>query len=182
MLMKTTHASTTLNPVRPEPSRDHTQGSPNGPIQLVEYGDFECPACGQVYPAVKALKRELGDQLFFAFRHFPLPQHPHAESAAEVAEAAAAQGEFWTMHDALFENQDALSRDTFARLAGRFGLDSQRLAHEMTHGIHRDRIAQDVELGNRAGVNGTPMFYLNGQWYDGDLSPDAILDAVRAGL
>src|SRR5438105_4769541 len=94
-------------PVRPE--RDHIQGSTNAPLTLVEYGDFECPYCGAAYPVVKQIQQNLGDQLCFVFRNFPLSQsHPHAQQAAEAAEAAGAQGHFWEMHDTLFEHQQAL--------------------------------------------------------------------------
>src|SRR5207253_11502038 len=85
--------------------RDHSAGSPDAPVTLVEYGDFECPFCGMAYPEIKDIRQRLGDRLRFVYRHFPRPEHPHARHAAEAAEAAAAQGKqhFWAMHDALFE-------------------------------------------------------------------------------
>src|SRR5262245_15429549 len=96
----------------PMPGRDHIQGSIKAPIILLEYGDYECPYCGDAHPVVKALQERLGDRLCFAFRNFPLVNaHPHAEHAAEAAEAAGAQDHFWEMHDLLFENQEALEDD-----------------------------------------------------------------------
>jgi protein-disulfide isomerase len=93
----------------PVSQRDHQQGPATAPVTLVEYGDYECPYCGEAYPIVKEIKLRLGDRLRFVFRNFPLTQsHPHAEHAAEAAEAAAAQGKFWEMHDSLFEHQQAL--------------------------------------------------------------------------
>src|ERR1041385_65447 len=112
----------------PAPETDHIQGPINAPIALVEYGDYECPHCGHLYPIVKAIQERLGDRLCFAFRNFPLANsHPHAEHAAEAAESAAAQGRFWEMHDLLFENQDALDDDDLARYAISLGLDARRL-------------------------------------------------------
>ena len=102
----------------PVGSRDHIQGLIDAPISLLEYGDYECPACGQAYRVVKAVQQSLGNNLCFAFRNFPLTTiHPHAEHAAEAAEAAAAQGNFWEMHDLLFENQNALEDEDLARNA-----------------------------------------------------------------
>src|SRR5438046_7506237 len=110
--MKTkTHASSALSAL-PMPDRDHIQGPSDAPIKLLEYGDYECPYCGEAHPIVKEIQRRLGDQLCFVFRHFPLTQvHPHAEHAAEAAEAAAGQGKFWQMHDTLFEHQQTLDAD-----------------------------------------------------------------------
>src|SRR5262245_66363104 len=102
----------------PVGERDHVQGPAEAPVTLVEYGDFECPYCGEAYPVVKALQQTLGERLRFVFRNFPLTQiHPHAEHAAEGAEAAEAQGQFWTMHDVLFEHQDALDDEDLAEYA-----------------------------------------------------------------
>src|ERR1041385_9414756 len=109
--MSSVDAKTQLN--RPDPTRDHIQGSIHAPIALVEYGDYECPYCGEAYPIVKAAQELLGDRLCFAFRNFPLVNsHPHAEHAAEAAEAAGAQGKFWEMHDMLYENQNALDDES----------------------------------------------------------------------
>jgi protein-disulfide isomerase len=164
----------------PDEERDHIQGSPEGPIALLEYGDYECPACGEAHPIVKAIQRQLGDDLCFAFRNFPLTNaHPHAEHAAEAAEAAGMQGSFWPMHDVLFENQDALEDDDLAEYAATLGLDEVRLIREVLSGAYAGRVREDFKSGVRAGVNGTPTFFINGERYDGARSLEPLLAAMR---
>src|ERR1700719_3021159 len=141
----------------PTAGRDHIQGPIDAPIALVEYGDYECPYCGQAYPILKAIQERLGNHLCFAFRNFPLVNsHPHAEHAAEAAEAAGAQGKFWEMHDLLYENQDALEDEDLAQYAAALGLDGRRLIGEVSAGAHTARIREDFKRGAREGVNGTP--------------------------
>ena len=167
----------------PVAKRDHIQGSLNAPVTLLEYGDYECPACGQVFPIVKAVQQRLGDSLCFAFRHFPLTNvHPHAEHAAEAAEAAGTQGRFWFMHDALFENQDALEDEDLVRRAIALGLDARRLIAEVQLGAYAARLREDFMSGIRGGVNGTPTFFINGIRYDGARGLSALLDAVTPRL
>src|SRR5438132_10231680 len=115
---------------QPVTARDHAAGSPDAPVTLVEYGDFECPFCGMAYPEIKDIRQRLGDRLRFVYRHFPRPEHPHARHAAEAAEAAAAQGEqhFWAMQDALFEHQQALEDAQLVRYASDIGLDTGRFS------------------------------------------------------
>src|SRR3954468_6030597 len=121
----------------PSTDRDHIQGPVDAAITLVEYGDYECPYCGDAHPAVKGLSGELGGQLCFAFRNFPLINaHPHAEHAAEAAEAAGGEGKFWEMHDMLFENQNALEDEDLAQYAKKLGLDARRLASEVATSAH----------------------------------------------
>jgi len=152
-------------------SDDHSTGPEDAPITLVEYGDYECPHCGRAHPIVKAVQRSLGDKLRFVFRNFPLSQsHPHAENAAESAEAAGAQGRFWQMHDTLFENQDALKDEDLVRYASELGLDVDRFAAELDSGMYTDAVAEDFSSGVRSGVNGTPTFFVNGERFDGDWS------------
>jgi protein-disulfide isomerase len=156
----------------------------DAPLTLVEYGDYECPYCGQAYPIVKEVQERLGDDLRFVFRNFPLRQmHPHAESAAEAAEAAAAQDEevYWEMHDLIYEHQDDLSEDDLQRYASDLGLDAERVASELDEGIHRDRVEEDLMSGARSGVNGTPTFFVNGErfdenWTDVDVFVNALED------
>jgi protein-disulfide isomerase len=146
---------------------------------LLEYGDFECPACGQAYPVVEALQEQLGDRLCFAFRHFPLANvHPHAEHAAEASEAADAQGSFWEMHDMLFENQDALDDQSIAKYAAALDLDTERLIREMLTETYAPRVREDFRAGVRGGVNGTPTFFINGERYDGPRDRASFLDAL----
>src|SRR5271168_4090749 len=115
----------------PLSAHDHIQGSPDTGIVLLEYGDYECPYCGAAYPVVKAVQKRLGAKLLFSFRNFPLiNSNPHAERAAEAAEAAAAQGRFWEMHDLLYENQQALEDEDIAAYGARLKLDSRRLIDE----------------------------------------------------
>ena len=148
--------------------RDHAAGDPLAPVTLVEYGDYECPHCGMAYPIVKSIQRRLGRKLRFAFRNFPLAEsHPHARHAAESAEAAADQGKFWQMHDALFENQDRLEDDDLVALARHLRLDAQWIARALEEGTYTARVREDFRSGVRSGVNGTPTFFVNGQRYDG---------------
>lgn len=164
----------------PDPSRDHIQGRQNAPISLLEYGDFECPICGESYPIVKAIQDALGDDLCFAFRHFPLSNiHPHAQLAAEAAEAAGAQGKFWPMHDQLFEEQHALEAEDLTRRAEALGLEVAQFETELLTGAHRRRVREDFRLGARGGVNGTPSFFINGTRYDGLRGLDPLLAALN---
>ena len=164
----------------PDGNRDHIQGSLDAPIALVEYGDYECPFCGEVYPVVEAIQRALGNRLCFAFRHFPLTNiHPHAEHAAEAAEAAGAQGRFWEMHDMLFENQGALDDESLAQHAAALGLDEVRLIREVLAGAYARRVREDFMSGVRGGVNGTPTFFINGERYDGARGLEPLLAALN---
>lgn len=166
----------------PVGARDNTHGSPTAPVTMVEYGDYECPACGQVYPIIKAVQRAMGDDLRFAFRDFPLSEmHPHAEHAAEVAGEAAVGGLFWPMHDTLYENQDALDDESLVSYGEQLGLDRQKLLSAL-RGSHAHRIREDFQSGVRSGVNGTPTLFINGQRYDGSLDPESLLAALRAAM
>ena len=163
----------------PDPKRDHLQGAIDAPIALLEYGDYECPVCGEVQPIVGEIQRRLGGDLCFAFRHFPMSNvHPHAEHAAEAAEAAGEQGGFWPMHETLFANQDALDDESLAEYAAALGLNEMRLIQEVISGAHAERIREDFKSGVRAGVNGTPCFFINGERYDGARGLEALLAAV----
>jgi len=174
-----TNAASKLRLLLPQDNHDHIQGTIDAPIALVEYGDYECPYCGQAYPAVKGIQERLGDRLCFAFRNFPLANsHPHAEHAAEAAEAAGAQGKFWGMHDLLYENQEALDDENLAQYAEALGLDARRLMIEVLSGAHRSRVREDFQSGARGGVNGTPSFFINGVRHDGAPSFDALMAAL----
>ena len=148
--------------------RDHAAGGQDAPVTLVEYGDYECPHCGMAHPIVKSIQRRLGRKLRFIFRNFPLTEsHPHARHAAEAAEAAADQGKFWQMHDALFENQDRLEDEALVALARGLKLDAQGIGRALEEGTYTARVREDFRSGVRSGVNGTPTFFVNGQRYDG---------------
>jgi protein-disulfide isomerase len=161
----------------PVANRDHIQGPVDAPIALLEYGDYECPYCGATYPIIKAIQERLGDRLCFAFRNFPLVNsHPHAQHAAEAAEAAGTQGKFWGMHDLLFENQEALDDEDIAEHASTLGLDVRRLIDEVLAGVHTARVREDFRSGARGGVNGTPTLFINGVRYEG--TPDSLLATI----
>ncbi len=167
----------------PDPERDHIQGSADAPIKLLEYGDYECPFCADAHATVKEIQQRLGDDLLFAFRNFPLANiHPHAEHAAEAAEAAGNQGNFWAMHNLLFENQTALDDDDLAAYASELNLDATRLMREAAAGVYAARIREDFKSGVRAGVNGTPTFFINGERYDGERDLRQMLSALTAQL
>ena len=165
----------------PVSADDHRAGSDDAPVTLVEYGDYECPHCGVAYPVVQEIRRILGPDLRFVFRNFPLAQiHPHAQRAAEAAEAAAAQGEFWGMHDLLFENQDALEESDLLRYAAALSLDGERFARELSAGLYADRVRRDFRSGVKSGVNGTPTFFINGVRHDAPWDLPTLLAAVEA--
>jgi protein-disulfide isomerase len=163
----------------PVSERDHIQGPARAPVTLVEYGDYECPACGQAYWIIKKLQQALAGRLRFVFRNFPLANiHPHAQIAAEAAEAAAAQRKFWEMHDVLFENQNALEEEDLAEYANNLGLDTDRLLEEIDSGTYSGRVREDFQSGVRGGVNGTPTFFINGVRYDGAYDSESLLAAL----
>jgi protein-disulfide isomerase len=163
----------------PMPDRDHIQGPIDAPIKLVEYGDYECPYCGEAYPIVKEIQQRLGRRLCFAFRNFPLANaHPHAEHAAEAAEAAHEQGRFWEMHDLLYENQGALEDEDLAQYASDLGLDARRFISEIKVEAHASRIREDFRIGAHNGVNGTPTFFINGVRFDGSVDVENLLAAL----
>jgi protein-disulfide isomerase len=164
----------------PLSAHDHIQGSPDANIVLVEYGDYECPYCGAAYPVVKELQKRLAHKLSFAFRNFPLANaHPHAELAAEAAEAAGAQGKFWEMHDLLYENQAALEPENLIEYATTLGLDLPRFTKEVNEHVYAARVREDFRSGVRSGVNGTPTFFINGERYNGAYDVRSMLAALR---
>jgi protein-disulfide isomerase len=165
----------------PVNERDHAQGSPAAPVTLVEYGDYECPYCGRAYPVVKTLQRRLGERLRFVFRNFPLNTiHRHASVAAQAAEAAAAQGKFWEMHDLLYENQDNLADADLASYALKVGLEVYRFNADLAGGAYSKRVEDDFRGGVRSGVNGTPTFFINGARYNGKQTVDEMMKAIEA--
>ena len=163
----------------PVNANDHMQGNGDARWTLVEYGDYECPMCGRAYPIVKRLQEHLGDRLKFVFRNFPLREiHPYAEHAAETAEFAAADGQFWEMHDLLFENQETLEDEFLFQLAAKIGLSAHELRRTLAAETYRDRIDADFRGGIRSGVNGTPTFFINGARHDGSYDFETLLEAI----
>jgi protein-disulfide isomerase len=167
----------------PVSERDHVLGPATAPVTLVEYGDYECPFCGAAHRSVERVLQVMGNDLRFAFRHFPLSQiHPHASQAAEAAEAAGARGRFWEMHDLLFENQDRLGLRDLIGFAGALGLDLERFVTDLRGHAHAGRLREDFLSGVRSGVNGTPTFFVNGLRHDGGYDVEVLLEALRSEL
>jgi protein-disulfide isomerase len=169
---------------KPISKDDHLQGGDvDAKLILVEYGDYQCPFCGRAYPQVKEAQDELGTDLCFVFRNFPLSTlHPDAENAAEAAEIAGAFGKFWEMHDMLFENQQALDTNSLVQYALALGLDTEKFAEELSRQAKYERVHQDFMSGMTSGVNGTPTFFINGKRYDGEWEHGALLRALRSML
>jgi Na+/H+ antiporter NhaA len=164
-----------------DPARDHVRGPNSAPVTLVEYGDYECPYCGQAEIAIRQLLEEFGDELRYVWRHLPLNDvHPNAQMAAEATEAAGAQGAFWPMHDKLLASQDRLTARDLRRDADELGLDVERLWDELRHREHAERIDQDVASADASGVAGTPSFFINGRRHQGAYDVQTLGAAVRA--
>lgn len=168
----------------PVGERDHAQGDARAPLTLVEYGDYQCPYCGQAYPIVKRVQERLGKRLRFVFRNFPLTEiHPQALHAAEAAESVATQAgndAFWAMHDLLFEHQRDLRDAALARLASQTGADAAVVLSELASGRHQPRVREDFMSGVKSGVNGTPTFFINGRRYDGSWDEESLVRALES--
>jgi Na+/H+ antiporter NhaA/protein-disulfide isomerase len=163
-----------------DPDRDHIRGPEDALVTLVEYGDFECPYCGQAEPAVRELLRGHAE-LRFVFRHLPLTEvHPHAQLAAEGAESAAKQGAFWEMHDTLMDHQGALTARDLIGYAADLGLDTEKFAADLRKHTGAAQIAEDVDSADLAAVSGTPTFFINGNRHYGAFDLEALQEAVRA--
>jgi protein-disulfide isomerase len=159
--------------------RDHFRGPEDAPVTLVEYGDFECPYCGRAEPVVRELLREFGD-VRYVWRHLPLSDvHPHAQLAAEAAEAAAGQGAFWEMYDLLLSHQDALTRGDLIGYARDLGLDVERFTDDLDRHERAAHVAEDVDSADLSGVSGTPTFFVNDRRHYGVYDIDALSRAVR---
>lgn len=160
---------------------DHVRGEPDAPLELVMFGDFQCPFCLGAQSVLRRVDQRLDGRLRFAFRHLPIPErHPLAPLAAEASEAAAAQGKFWEYHDALFAAQPRLSRETMLEVAGDLGLDVERIEAELDAGTHRDRVARDVDSAERSGATGTPTFFANGGRHYGAYDAGSLVEALEA--
>ena len=160
--------------------RDHIRGLADARVTLVEYGDFECPYSGRAYRIVKDVQERMGEQLRFIFRNFPLTTlHPHAEQAAEAAEAAAAQGRFWEMHDRLFENQRNLLNEDLSSYARALNLDLDAFDKDLAKHVRADRVHEDLMSGVRSGVDGTPTFFINGLRHDDSYDLETLLQSVQ---
>ena len=160
---------------------DHVSGPADAPLELVMYGDFQCPYCTAAQGSVRRVRERLGDDLRFAFRHFPIAEvHPDARRAAEAAEAAAAQGAFWEMHDALYDSGGRLHEDEIVATAAALGLDAERLRAEIRDGTHAARVERDLESGRRSGVTGTPGFFVNGVLHRDAFDAGSLIEAITS--
>ena len=176
--MSGNYAPPTLTvPVGPD---DWSDGPENAPVTFVEYGDFQCPHCASMEPVLHELRRLAGPGMRFVYRHFPLTSsHPHAQSAAEAAEAAGMQGAFWPMHDALFANQQALTDRDLVAYAAALGLDVDAVSSALANQTYEPNVRGDFMSGVRSGVSGTPTFFINGVRHDGEYTLDALARAVQ---
>jgi protein-disulfide isomerase len=164
----------------PLSAEDHVDGPTRAELELVMYGDFQCPYSAAAYPIVRRVRDRLSGRLLFAFRHFPLRDvHPDAQRAAEAAEAAAAQGAFWQMHDRLFEARGALGREDLLHHATELGLDTDRVAEELDSSVHAPRVQRDLDGGVAGGVAGTPAFFVGGRFYGGTYDAPALIAALE---
>jgi protein-disulfide isomerase len=159
---------------------DHLRGELGRPLELVMFGDFQCPFCLGAQSVLRRVHERLGDRLVFSFRHLPIPErHPLAPLAAEASEAAAAEGGFWEYHDALFRAQPKLSRETMLEVARELGLDADRIAAEIDSGLHRDRIDRDLRSAAASGATGTPSFFANGNRHFGAYDASSLIEALE---
>jgi len=174
----------TLKP--PVSEHDHTAGGPNARVTLVEYGDYQCPHCAAAEPIVRALQKQFGSELLFVFRNFPLQEiHPAAEPAAELAEAAAAQGKFWEAHHAIFawsrkHGPESFDGEAFLAIASSVHLDAFAVKDAVDEHRYLERIRSDFTSGVRSGVNGTPTFFIDGRRHDGPFDEDTLSRALAA--
>ncbi len=159
---------------------DHVRGGPGAPLELVMFGDFQCPFCLGAQSVLRRVRERLGDRLLFGFRHLPIPErHPLAPLAAEASEAAAAQGRFWEFHDELYANQPRLSSDFIFDVGRGLGLDVERMRAEVDSGAHRDRVARDLASAEASGATGTPTFFVNGVRFFGAYDAGSLVEALE---
>jgi Na+/H+ antiporter NhaA len=164
-----------------DPERDHVRGPADALVTLVEYGDFECPYCGQAEQVIRDLLASFDDDVRYVWRHLPLNDvHPHAQIAAEASEAAAAQGRFWEMHDTLLGHQGDLRQTHLTAYAKDLGLDAERIVRELHHREYASRVSEDVASADESGVSGTPTFFVNGRRHYGAYDIATLTDAVKA--
>jgi protein-disulfide isomerase len=161
-------------------ARDHILGADTAKITLVEYGDYQCPHCRAAVGVVDELRNRYGDDLRFAYRHFPLAKiHPQARQAAEAAEAAGAQGKFWEMHGTLFQHTQELQQEHLLHYARDLGLDAERVKRELDDHTYAPRLQEDLSGGVRSGVNATPTFFINGFRHNGGYALDGVVKAIE---
>jgi protein-disulfide isomerase len=164
-----------------DPEHDHIRGPLDAPLELVEYGDFECPFCGKATGVVRDLRERFGDELRYVFRHLPLTDvHDHAELAAQAAEAAGAQGRFWEMHDRLFAHQDELEGEDLVGYAGEIGLDVEQFVRDLEQERLLARVREDVASAEASGATGTPTFFVRGRRHVGPYDAETLARELTA--
>ena len=162
-------------------STDHVQGTSDAVITLVEYADYQCPYCRDAFYIVKELQKKLGNCLKVVFRNYPLQDlHAHALNAAVASETAAIQNKFWEMHDMLFENQRQLQDSALIRYAEEIGLDMEKFKNDFGSNPTIEKVKQDIDFGNKAGVEGTPTFFVNGVYFDGNWQNEEFLEYLES--
>ncbi len=167
----------------PVSARDHVRGLATAPLTLVEYGDYECSYCGQVYPIVKNVQQMLGRDLRFVHRNCPLTKiHEHALHAAEVAEAVALHHKFWEVHDTLYENQNALDDESLLGYAKQLGLNADAISRAASSDVVFTQIREDMASGARSNVSGTPSFFINGVSFAGSWQQQPLVEALEQAL
>jgi len=161
---------------------DHVQGPADAPLELVMYGDFQCPFCTAAQPILTRVRQRLDGRLRFGFRHFPLRErHPDAERAAQASEAAAAQDAFWPMHDALYGLRGRLGLEDILGAARDIGLDADRVRADLDAGTYAERVRRDVESALATGVGGTPTFFVDGVRHEGAFDVQSLMAALEGG-
>jgi protein-disulfide isomerase len=177
-------ATVNTDPVlRLDEATDHIIGPASAKVSIIEYGDFECPSCGQAHAAMKIILKHFGPQVRFVFRHYPQVEvHSHAELAAEAAEAAGAQGRFWPFYDMLFEHQEHLKESHLRQYAQQIGLDLERYDYEMNDHVYLQRVREHASGGRRLGIRATPTFYVNGALTDVSFGLQHLEEAVERAL
>jgi len=161
--------------------KDHVLGPADAPVELIEYADYQCPYCQEAYYVLKKIQQEMGDNLKFVFRNFPLTElHPDALHAAIAAEAAASQNKFWDMHDILFENQEYLDDSYLIQYAKIIQLNVNQFEKDFGKDQYLEKIRMDSESGVQNGVEGTPAFFVNGRKYDGNWMEPGFLDYLKS--
>ena len=167
----------------PVNDKDHIEGGPDAAVTVVEYGDYQCPYCGDAYGIVKQVQQRFGSRMRLVFRNFPLTEiHPQAMAAAVLAEYAATHGKFWQAHDALYEHQQQLGGELYLAIARKLGLPEDGLREALESGEYAARIQDDMDGGIRSGVNGTPTFFINGVRFEPRRGFEELFDAVQAQL
>jgi protein-disulfide isomerase len=165
----------------PIDSEDHINGPDDAPFELVMYGDFQCPYCTAAQSILRRVRDRLDGRLRFVFRHLPLPEvHPDAERAAQAAEAAAAQGGFWEMYDALYASGGRLGESDLTAIADRLGLDVERFRAELASGVYAARVARDADAARANGVTGTPAFFVNGERHEEAFDARSLVEALTS--